>query len=120
MIVAPLLAVSLVVSVATGPLDEPGRTTGRPASVQSIVAATDCIVRTIMADPRWRQASADGAFGELIVDSMPACAPMVREMIDAYDTSYGVGTGEAFFMGPFLETLPLATSRRLKTVAPDR
>ena len=27
-------------------------------------------------------------------------------MIDAYDRYFGEGTGEAFFMGPYLDVLP--------------
>jgi hypothetical protein len=30
----------------------------------------------------------------------------VRAMIDAYDQYYGDGSGEAFFMGPYLDVLP--------------
>jgi hypothetical protein len=29
-------------------------------------------------------------------------------MIDAYDHYYGEGSGEAFFMGPYLDVLPKA------------
>ncbi len=29
-------------------------------------------------------------------------------MIDTYDRYYGEGTGEAFFMGPYLDVLPKA------------
>jgi hypothetical protein len=32
-------------------------------------------------------------------------------MIDAYDRFFGDGTGEAFFMGPYLDTLPAAVSQ---------
>lgn len=116
MIVAPLLAVSLVVTAATGPVDSrPSRAAIPRGALQTMVhATTDCIVRTIAADPRSRQASADVMIGELIVDSMPACAATVREMIEAYDASFGDGTGEAFFMGPYLDVLPTAATRMLK------
>ncbi|MDC7786347.1 hypothetical protein PQJ75_13230 [Rhodoplanes sp. TEM] len=113
---APLLAASLAVTVATAPLD-PGRAagSGRAALQGRVDATTDCIVRAIAADPRSRQASADPAgLGELIVDSMPACATTVREMIDAWDASYGDGAGETFFMGPYLDVLPTAAGRLLK------
>jgi len=43
-----------------------------------------------------------------IVASMPSCVAPVRAMIDAYDRYYGDGTGEAFFMGPYLDVLPKA------------
>jgi len=32
----------------------------------------------------------------------------VRAMIYAYDRYYGEGSGEAFFMGPYLDVLPKA------------
>lgn len=127
-LLAPLVAVSLAVAVATstvttamaatGPIDPQPRRSGIAsphATLQGMVTATtDCIVRTIAADPRFQQASADAMIGELIVDSMPACAGTVRELIDAYDASFGDGTGEAFFMGPFLDVLPTAATRILK------
>lgn len=122
MIMAPLLAVSLVVTAATGPLDpQPGQAAVPHAALQSRMrATTDCLVRAIAADPRSRQASADAMMGELIVDSMPACAATVREMIDAYDASFGDGAGEKFFMGPYLDVLPTAASRMLKAGVPPR
>ncbi|NVO17265.1 MAG: hypothetical protein HXX10_24835 [Rhodoplanes sp.] len=122
MIMAPLLAVSLVVTAATGPLDPQPKQAAVPhAALQSAMhATTDCLMRTIAADPRSRQASADAMMGELIVDSMPACAATVREMIDAYDASFGDGTGERFFMGPYLDVLPTAASRMLKAGSPAK
>jgi len=45
---------------------------------------------------------------DLIVDSLPSCVNPVRAMIDAYDRYYGTGSGEAFFMGPYLDILPRA------------
>ena len=38
-------------------------------------------------------------------------------MIDAYDRYYGEGTGEAFFMGPYLDVLPKAVLAGSKKVA---
>ena len=61
-----------------------------------------------------QQGNLDAMMGELIVDSMPACAGKMREMIEAYDASFGPGSGEAFFMGPYLDLLPTATGLRLK------
>ncbi|WP_146618968.1 hypothetical protein [Rhodoplanes elegans] len=119
---APLFGAALVTAVATGPID-PGTATGRAGLQSRITATTDCIVRAVAADPRYRRASADATaveatapgatLGDLIVDSMPACASTVREMIDAWDATYGEGSGEAFFMGPFLDVLPTAASRLL-------
>ncbi|MEA2950444.1 MAG: hypothetical protein QOI40_5774 [Alphaproteobacteria bacterium] len=115
MILAPLAAVALVVGVATGPITDP---TGMPtmsmqqksAAMQPLVrSATECIARTVAADPRFGQAATD--LGDLIVASMPTCTPQVRAMIDAYDDYFGDGEGEAFFMGPYLDVLPRAVSK---------
>ncbi|MEZ5891310.1 MAG: hypothetical protein R3D52_14365 [Xanthobacteraceae bacterium] len=118
MIWAPLFAVTLVATVATGPVgDQFGPNTGArkgDALKSTVNAATECVVRTIAADPRTRQGNLDAIMGELIVDSMPACAGEMREMIDAYDASFGPGSGEAFFMGPYLDLLPIAATLRLK------
>jgi hypothetical protein len=70
-------------------------------------SATDCIVRAVIADPRYRR-SPPARLGDLIVDSMPACLTPVRAMIAAYDRYYGEGSGETFFMGPYLDVLPQA------------
>jgi hypothetical protein len=114
----PLFAVTLVATVATGPVgDQFGPSTGArrgDALKATVNAATECVVRTVAADPRTRQGNLDAIMGELIVDSMPACAAKMREMIEAYDASFGPGSGEAFFMGPYLDLLPTATTLRLK------
>ena len=78
-------------------------------------SATECIARTVAADPRFRQAP-HTELGDLIVASVPSCVGPVRAMIDAYDRYFGDGTGEAFFMGPYLDALPAAVS----TLAVDR
>jgi hypothetical protein len=115
MILAPLLGTALVVTVATGPLDDTPGAAGatnlsaqqKSAVMQPLVrSATDCIVRAVVADPRYGTKPAE--LGDLIVDSMPACVAPVRAMIDAYDRYYGEGSGQAFFMGPYLDVLPKA------------
>jgi hypothetical protein len=117
MILAPLAVAALVVSVATGPVTAPSGAlitlTARQknAAVQPLVrSATECIARTVTADPRFRTEQ-DKNIGELIVTSMPSCVASVRAMIDAYDRYYGDGTGEAFFMGPYLDILPTAVNK---------
>ena len=78
--------------------------------MQSLVrSATECIARTVTADPRYGQREAE--LGDLIVDSMPVCVTQVRAMIEAYDRYFGDGEGEAFFMGPYLDVLPTAVSK---------
>ncbi len=81
----------------------------RHAAVQPAISrATECVARTVAADPR----AADAAkLGDLIVDSMGPCGNLVRSMIDTYDAYFGNGTGEAFFSGPYLDVLPTAVSR---------
>ena len=38
----------------------------------------------------------------------------MRALIEAHDRLFGEGTGEAFFMGPYLEILPKAVTRQVK------
>lgn len=115
MILAPLTAAALIVSVATGPITEP---TALPtlslqqktAAMQPLMrSATECIARTVRADPRLGQRNVD--LGDLIVNSVSSCTAQVRAMIEAYDRYFGDGEGEAFFMGPYLDVLPIAVSK---------
>ena len=117
MILAPLFATGLVISVATGPIDSPLVSANmspqqRSAATQPLVrSATDCIVHAVKSNPRYGATPAaklDTELGEIIVASMPACVTPVRAMIDAYDQYYGEGSGQAFFMGPYLDVLPQA------------
>jgi hypothetical protein len=108
--------------VATGPLTGPAGETDLSAQ-QKIAAteplvrsATDCIVHAVIADPRYGDKTGT-ALGELIVDSVPSCLKPVHAMIDAYDRYYGEGTGEAFFMGPYLDVLPKAVLAGTRKVA---
>jgi len=114
MIIAPLLGAALFINVATGP------STGPPAgeaslSVQQKAAATeplvrsatDCIVQAVASDPRFA-AEPRMPVGDLIVASIRSCRSPVRAMIDAYDRYYGEGSGQAFFIGPYLDVLPKA------------
>jgi hypothetical protein len=117
MILAPLAAAALVVSVATAPTVDPTAvpslsTHQRGVVMQSLErSATECIARTVTTDPRFGR---DSDLGDLIVDSMPTCTPQVRAMIEAYDRYFGDGEGEAFFMGPYLDVLPTAVSKWVK------
>jgi hypothetical protein len=115
MIFASLAGAALLVSVATGPVAEPTvpalmSTHQKNAAVQPLVrSATDCIAHKVRTDPRF--AGQPDRLADLIVDSMPACVGPVRAMIDAYDRYFGDGTGEAFFMGPYLDVLPAVVSK---------
>ena len=81
----------------------------RTAAVQPFITrATECVARSVASDPQSTDAS---KLGDLIVSSMPACADLMRSMIDTYDQYFGDGTGEAFFSGPYLDVLPTAVSK---------
>jgi hypothetical protein len=87
----------------------------KDAAVRPLVSsATECIVRTVTADPRFPVMRGAIDFNNLIVDSVPSCANDLRSMIDAYDRLYGAGAGETFFMGPYLDSLPAAVTVRVK------
>jgi hypothetical protein len=122
MLLAPLLGTALIVAVATDPLHDPAVTghlsaQQKSAATQPLVrAATDCIVHAVVTDPRYGKKPAVG-LGDLIVQSMPTCVGPVRAMIDAYDRYYGDGTGEAFFMGPYLDVLPKVVTEAGKKAA---
>lgn len=122
MIFAPLVGLSLVVAAATGPLPDDKTQTmttqQKSAALQPLVrSTTECIARTVKADLRLASAGAGPAFGDLIVESVSSCTVQVREMIDTHDAYFGEGSGEKFFMGPYLDVLPGAISRWLKTSA---
>jgi hypothetical protein len=117
MIAAPLAAAVLVITVATGPIAEPEAalhlsTQQKTAAMQPLVlSATECIARTVAADPRSHETATSGGLGDLIVASIPSCVGQVRAMIDRYDRYFGEGSGEAFFMGPYLDVLPAAVQK---------
>lgn len=122
MLLAPLFGTALIVAAATDPLND---TTARAnlsaqeklAATEPLVrSATDCIVRAVIADPRYGSKSGT-PLGDLIVASMPSCLTPVRAMIDAYDRYYGQGTGEAFFMGLYLDVLPKAVMTGARNAA---
>jgi hypothetical protein len=124
MLLASLTGATLLLSVATGPAIEPQGSEAlmsvqkKTAAVEALVqSATDCIAHTVAADPRFGKASRS-AIGDLIVDSIPSCVRPVRAMIDGYDRYYGAGTGQAFFMGPYLDTLPTVVVNATAEVRP--
>ena len=77
-------------------------------------SATECIVRTIAADARFHKQDPAANLGDLIVDAMPQCLTSVRAMIDAHDRYFGEGSGEEFFMGVYLDTLPNAVIKAIQ------
>jgi hypothetical protein len=119
MIRASLLATVLAVAAVAGRYDDsamPPTLTAQQkiaATEPLIRSATECIVRAVVANPRYGT-EPTVAVGDLIVASMPSCVAPMRAMIDAYDHYYGEGSGEAFFMGPYLDVLPKAVSEGAK------
>jgi hypothetical protein len=86
----------------------------KDAAVRPLVSsATECIARTVSADPRFPVLKG-AEFNNLIVESVPSCVDDLRSMIDAYDRLYGDGAGETFFIGPYLDGLPAAVTTRVK------
>src|SRR5258708_39013137 len=115
---AALFGTVLTVAVAPGPDGSSGPP--MPTAQQKVAAtaplvrsAPECIPRAVVANPRYGAEPA-AALGDLIVASMPSCVTPVRAMIDAYDRYFGQGTGEAFFMGPYLDVLPKAVTEGAK------
>jgi hypothetical protein len=77
-------------------------------------SATECVARTVSADPRFADAVKRGDVNDLIVDSVASCVDAMRAMIDGYDRYYGAGAGETFFSGPYLDVLPTAVHKLLE------
>lgn len=114
MIAAPLAVLALLTTVAVSPLEQAGPPSGltmmqKRAALQPVLqSATECVARTVAADLKTKP-NAD--LGDLIVDSMSTCAGSMRQMIEAHDRYFGEGSGEAFFVGPYLELLPKAVDK---------
>ena len=132
MLAATLLGLSLVVNAAFEPNDLSPNSAAKPAQNMSaqqklaamrplIRSATECIVRAVTADPHFSGSAGTDGLSELIVISMGHCADAMRAMIDAHDRLFGEGSGEAFFMGPYLEGLPTTVNRLVRGIPrPER
>ena len=79
--------------------------------------ATACIVHAALADPRYHADMRQDEINDVIVDSIAACGSLVRVMIRTHDRMYGAGSGEAFLLGPYLDVLPAAMARQVRTKA---
>jgi hypothetical protein len=124
MISAPFVGLSLLMTVATGPITDPTGPDSHLSDRQKQTAmqpylrsATECVAKAVAADSRFTERKSAGDFGDLIVDSMPNCTTPVRAMIDAYDRYFGDGTGEAYFMGPYLDELPVAIGKWVQQIS---
>jgi len=123
MILETLLGLSLVMPVALDSQAPPADPAAwmqmsvrqKDAALLPLVQrATQCIIRQVSADPRYRSELRPNEINDLIVDSITACKRPVRAMIDAHDRMYGYGSGEAFLLGPYLDVLPSAVIRQVK------
>lgn len=119
MILSHLAAVTLVVAAATGPLGEPSVShlslPQRGAATRIFMrSATDCIVRNVASDDRFRKDDPPANLADLIVEAVPKCLGPVRAMIDAHDRYFGEGSGEQFFMGAYLDALPNAVLKAVE------
>jgi hypothetical protein len=128
MIAAALLSLSLAVSTTYEPEDLAPNSYARSLAQMSpqqkfatlrplVRSANKCVIHAIEADPRFRRTAEAADMNELIVASMAPCKDAMRSMIDAHDRLFGEGSGEAFFMGPYLEGLPLTISKMVKGAA---
>jgi len=123
MILAALVGLSLVSSAAFDPqLTTPADRTTQPGVQMSahqkaavlrplIRSANDCVAHAVTADPRFHRNENPAAVNELIVASMETCIDAMRAMISAHDRLFGEGSGEAFFMGPYLDVLPATVNK---------
>jgi len=103
--------------LAFAPAPMPGRVDAPERNrhcCRSVRRATECIVRRVSSDPRYDGDARPAAINDLIIDSIPACARPVRAMIDTHDKLYGMGSGEAFLLGPYLDVLPSAIVKQVK------
>jgi len=124
MILAGLAGLSLVVMVSTDTRtgfasDDHMSAPEKRAVVQNyITRATECVARKVAADARLEHLANPNDLGELIAESVPPCVELMRSMIERYDHYFGVGTGEAFFSGPYLDTLPAAVGKLVREERP--
>lgn len=123
MILGSLVGLSLIVNVSVESVFQPapGNAAGglsaqqKSSVMQPLVrTATECILRAVAADPRIRASLKAADVRDLIVASMPSCTDPMRAMIEAHDRLYGEGSGETFFMGPYLDTLPVTVIKAVK------
>jgi hypothetical protein len=124
MILAALVGLSLVSNVSfdphlTAPVGLAAVQSGtqmsphqKAAALRPLIrSANDCVARAVAANPRFHKNEDAAEVNELIVTSMDACVDAMRAMISTYDRLFGEGSGEAFFMGPYLDVLPATVNK---------
>ena len=130
MILAALVGLSLVSNVSfdpqlTAPIGLAAIQSGAQMSPHQkaavlrplIRSANDCVAHAVAANPRFRRDEDASEVNELIVVSMDACIDAMRAMISAHDRLFGDGSGEAFFMGPYLDILPATVNKLVNGAA---
>jgi hypothetical protein len=124
MILAKLVGLSLFVLSSTGSymgtVPDPHMSAAQKRAIvkSSVTRATECVARAVAADERFARLPDPSDLGDLIVEAVPPCAGLMRAMIESYDDCFGSGTGEAFFSGPYLDTLPAAIAKLVRTSRP--
>jgi hypothetical protein len=122
MILAQLFAATLTVGVAMGPsINAPVERLSlhqRNVATQAyVLPATECIAANVMSDVRFKKDEPTANLGDLIVAAVPKCGDAVRALIAAYDRYFGVGVGEEYFMGPYLDVLPDLLLKKARTAS---
>ena len=124
MILAKLAGLSLLVLSSTGSytgiIPDPNMSAAQKRAIvkASVTRATECVAHAVAADERLARLPGPHDLGDLIVEAVPPCAALMRAMIESYDDCFGSGTGEAFFSGPYLDTLPAAVAKLVRTSRP--
>ena len=98
-----LFSLSLLLNTAVEPYQPPldaeaARTQMTPQQKHAVIqplmrSATDCVVQAVAANPTFQAGMKASAINDLL---------------------FGEGSGEAFFMGPYLAILPRAVTRQVK------
>ena len=119
MILSHLAAASLVVAVATGPLVEPSVSRlsiqQRDAATRVFMrSATECIVRTVAADNRFRKDDPAANLGDLIVDAMPSCLTSGARDDRRARPLFRRGLGRGVFHGRLPRSLPSAVIKAIQ------
>jgi hypothetical protein len=126
LVLAAILGLSLVSNASfdphlTGPAGVPGNHAvvmtphQKDAVMRPLIrSATACVARAVASNPQFRRGQDVAEVNELIVSSMAACTDAVRAMISAHDRLFGEGSGEAFFMGPYLDVLPASVIKLVR------
>lgn len=93
----------------------------RQAKLRPLVArATACILHRIGDNPRYGPNLRPDEIDDLIAAALRGCKWPLRAMIGMHDRLYGVGSGETFLLGPYLDALPSVVVRQVQMTLPAR